>query len=157
MHKRPVVGNEPRVFSQHTKINKQFWQLILRLFCAIRTLHVPYIFVTRHEPDGVLTRWGREKMDAISQTSFSNGFSWIKIYEFRLKFQLVSRGPSNSVPALVDAKPLSEPMIVYVRIYASLGHNDLDHRPLDFSLNILFKPIHVTKKMKKFRITSPLW
>ena len=33
-----------------------------------------------------LTHWGRDKMDAISQTTFSSGFSWMKIFEFRLKF-----------------------------------------------------------------------
>ena len=35
---------------------------------------------------GPLTHWGRDKMDAIFQTTFSNGYSWMKIYEFRLKF-----------------------------------------------------------------------
>ena len=34
----------------------------------------------------MLTHWDRERMVAISQTSFSNAFSWMKIYEFRLKF-----------------------------------------------------------------------
>ena len=33
-----------------------------------------------------LTHWGRDKMDAIFQTTFSNGFSWMKMYEFLLKF-----------------------------------------------------------------------
>ena len=33
-----------------------------------------------------LTHWGRDKMAAISQTTLSNAFSWIKILEFRLKF-----------------------------------------------------------------------
>ena len=33
-----------------------------------------------------LTHWGRDKMAAIFQTTFSNGFSWIKMYEFRLTF-----------------------------------------------------------------------
>ena len=38
-------------------------------------------------PDlNVLTHWGRDKMDAISQTTFSSAFSWMKIFEFRLKF-----------------------------------------------------------------------
>ena len=32
-----------------------------------------------------LTHWGRDKMAAISQTTFSNAFSWMKMYEFRLK------------------------------------------------------------------------
>ena len=34
----------------------------------------------------VLTHWGRDKMAAIFQTTFSNGFSWMKMFEFRLKF-----------------------------------------------------------------------
>ena len=29
-----------------------------------------------------LTHWGRDKMEAISQTIFSIPFSWLKIYEF---------------------------------------------------------------------------
>ena len=34
----------------------------------------------------ILTHWGRERMAAISQTTYSNAFLWMKIYEFRLKF-----------------------------------------------------------------------
>ena len=30
--------------------------------------------------------WGRDKMDAISQTTFSSAFSWMKMFEFQLKF-----------------------------------------------------------------------
>ena len=33
-----------------------------------------------------LTHWGRDKMDAISQTTVSNRFSWLKMYKFQLKF-----------------------------------------------------------------------
>ena len=33
-----------------------------------------------------LTHWGWDKMDAISQTTCSGAFSWMKIFEFRLKF-----------------------------------------------------------------------
>ena len=33
-----------------------------------------------------LTHWGQDKMDAISQTTFSNAFSWMKMYECRLRF-----------------------------------------------------------------------
>ena len=33
-----------------------------------------------------LTHWGRDKMAAIFQTTFSNAFSWMKMYQFRLKF-----------------------------------------------------------------------
>ena len=69
-----------------------------------------------------LIHWGRDKMDAISQTPFSSTFSWMKMLEFRLKFHwslfpraeltifqhwfqiMVWRRPSD--------KPLSEPMMV---------------------------------------------
>ena len=33
----------------------------------------------------LLTHWGRDKMTAIFQTTSSNGFSWMKMYEFRLR------------------------------------------------------------------------
>ena len=33
-----------------------------------------------------LTHWGRDKMDAISQTTFWSAFSWMKMFEFRFKF-----------------------------------------------------------------------
>ena len=33
-----------------------------------------------------LTHWGRDKMDAIWQTTFSNQFSWMIMYEYRFKF-----------------------------------------------------------------------
>ena len=43
----------------------------------------------RHQGNGVdipLTYWGRDKMAAVSQTTLSNAFSWVKIFEFRLRF-----------------------------------------------------------------------
>ena len=33
-----------------------------------------------------LTHWSRDKMDAISQTTLSKAFSWMKMFEFRLTF-----------------------------------------------------------------------
>ena len=33
-----------------------------------------------------LTHWGRDTMAAIFQTTFSNGFFWMQMYEFRLTF-----------------------------------------------------------------------
>ena len=37
----------------------------------------------------MLTHWARDKMAAILQTTFSNAFSWMKIYEFRLIFHWI--------------------------------------------------------------------
>ena len=36
--------------------------------------------------NGGLTHWGRDKMSAISQTTLSNAFSWMKPYQFLLRF-----------------------------------------------------------------------
>ena len=46
--------------------------------------------------------WGRDKMAAIFQLTFSNAFSWMKMYEFRFKISLrfVSEVPISSNPAL---------------------------------------------------------
>ena len=36
--------------------------------------------------NSVLTHWGRDKIDAISQTTFSSAFCWMKMLEFRIEF-----------------------------------------------------------------------
>ena len=82
----------------------------------------------------VKTHWGRDKMAAFFDAIFSNAFSWMKMFKFRLRFQwILLRERINNIPALVQImalhrrgeKTLSEPMIVYWRIYASLGLNEL--------------------------------
>ena len=47
-----------------------------------RTVLNPY----HNHPDSGLTHWGRDEIDAISQTTFSNVFSWMNMNEFRLGF-----------------------------------------------------------------------
>ena len=68
-----------------------------------------------------LSHWGQDKMDAISQTTFSSVFSWIKIFEFWLRtLKFVPNVRINNIPALVQImawgrtgdKPLSEPVMV---------------------------------------------
>ena len=39
-------------------------------------------------PVMILTHWGRDKMATISQTIFTNAFSWMKMFEFWSKFHL---------------------------------------------------------------------
>ena len=61
-------------------------------------------------------------MDAISQTTFSNAFSWNENIWISIKIspKFVPKGPINNIPALVQImawrrpgdKPLSEPMMV---------------------------------------------
>ena len=50
-------------------------------------------------------------MDAISQTTFSNAFSWIKMFEFRLKFHW-SLFPGVQLTIFQQWFRLSEPMMV---------------------------------------------
>ena len=68
----------------------------------------------------MLTRWGWDKMAAIYQTTFSNAFSWMKMYKFRLRFHWSFFFQINNIPAMVqimawhwpEDKLLSEPMMV---------------------------------------------
>ena len=51
--------------------------------------HEPhYVVCTSRYTDEInyLTHWGRDKMAAISQTTLSIAFSWMKMLEFRLNF-----------------------------------------------------------------------
>ena len=57
--------------------------------------------------------WGRDKMAAISQTTLSNAFSWMKmILLLPISLKFVPKGPINIIPALIEIMPLSEPMLV---------------------------------------------
>ena len=77
---------------------------------------------------------GRHFADDISKCVFLNENVWIPI---KISLKFVPKGPINNIPSLVlimvscrpGAKPLSEPMmVVYRRIYASLGLNELNDR-----------------------------
>ena len=67
----------------------------------------------------VLTHWGRGKMGAISQTSFSNAYSWKKKARtyIIISYEFVPKGPVNNIPALVATKPSSEPMIIILSMH----------------------------------------
>ena len=43
-------------------------------------------YISTGPGNGFLTHWGRDKMATIFQTTLSNAFSWMKMYEFRLRF-----------------------------------------------------------------------
>ena len=83
-----------------------------------------------------LTYWGWGKMAAILQTTFSSAISWMKMFEFRLKFHwsLFLRD-QLTISQHWFRKWLSADQVishylnqwwsVYWRIYASLGRNEL--------------------------------
>ena len=69
----------------------------------------------------LLTHWGQDKMAAIFQTTFSNAFSSMKMFEFcwrfhwslflRVQLTISQHGSDNGLAPSRD-KPLSEPMMV---------------------------------------------
>ena len=83
-----------------------------------------------------LTHWGRDKMAAIFQTTFSNTFSWMKTCKFWLRFHW-SLFPKVQIAILnrwfrwwlgagqATSHYLSQWWLDYRRIYASLGLNEL--------------------------------
>ena len=83
-----------------------------------------------------LTHWGRDKMDASFQTTFSNAFSWMKMFEFRLKFHWsLFLGVKLTIfqhwfrlwlgAVQATSQYLNQWWLIYWRIYASLGLNEL--------------------------------
>ena len=91
----------------------------LRLWIGIYSVpsHCPNQYQIYCQQDSV-THWGRDEIDSVLQTTFSNTFSWMKMYEFRLEFHW--RDPINNIQALVQImawrrlgdKPLFEPMML---------------------------------------------
>ena len=93
-----------------------------------------------------LTHCGRDKMDAISQTTFSNAFSWMKMFEYRLKFhwslflrvQLTMSQHWFRLWLRADQATshyLDQCWLHYRCIYASLGLNELmqNWHPVEWS------------------------
>ena len=83
-----------------------------------------------------LTHWARDKMAAISQTTFSNALSWMKMFELRLRFNwsLFSRFELRIFQHCfrqwlgadqATSHYLNQWCLVYWRIYASLGRKEL--------------------------------
>ena len=111
---------------------KECFVLFIHRICAAARPDSIWICPNRPEPDNSLDQTyvtcmhintlRPRQMDAISQTTFSNAFSWMKMFEFWLKFpwSLFPRVPINNIPALVQMmawrrpgdKPLSELMMV---------------------------------------------
>ena len=86
-------------------------------------------------PSEDLTHWGRDIMDAIWQTLFSNAFPWMKMFQLRLQFYwgLFPKGLINNILTLHGSDNglapsrhyLNQWWSVYRRIYTSLGLNEL--------------------------------
>ena len=111
--------------------------------CLSYNIHIgnQWIHITKDQGCGefvflLLTHWGRDKMDAMSQTIFSNAFSWMKMLQLRLKFHW-SLFPRDQLTIFhhwfrlwlgavqATSHYLNQWWSVYRRIYASLGLNEL--------------------------------
>ena len=85
----------------------------------------------------LLTHWGRDKMDAISQLTFSSTFSWMKMFELRLRIHrklflrvqlaIIFQHRFKSWYGAVQATShyMNEWWLDYRRIYASFGLNEV--------------------------------
>ena len=108
-----------------------------------------YVITHMHiTPINELTHWDWDKIAVIFQTTFSNAFSWMKIYEFHLsfhwslflRFQLMIfqhwfRQWLGAEQA--TSHYLNQWWLVYWRIWASLGLNDLNTSCRFFSYLII--------------------
>ena len=88
------------------RINVLWWDVYTRVCCKYDMFR--NILYTTGKTRCALTYWGRDQIDAISQTTFWSAFSWMKMFEFQLKFHwsLFLRFQWQG------DKPLSEPMLV---------------------------------------------
>ena len=95
----------PTSFKQSWRLLSQYWNDRVVILTQHWSLSTPKLVnsislqwrhdeldeVSNHQPrhcilNRLSTHWGRDKMAAIFQTTFSNGFSWMKMYEFLLTF-----------------------------------------------------------------------
>ena len=89
----PEIYN-PKLFHQcHGNLLRRDWCCSYHMHSGITKLSIEncvQMMTTWHgNPSRItdpLTHWGWDKMAAVSQTTLSNTFSWVKMLEFRLKF-----------------------------------------------------------------------
>ena len=105
-----------------------------------------------------LTHWGQNKMTAISQTTLSNAFSWMKMVQFLLKlhwilfiriqltiFQHWFRWWLGADQA--TSHYLKQWWLDYRRIYASLGLNELKQSCAKPSICKLWSVYNIPEKI----------
>ena len=123
------------------------------------SLKISYLKFHSYLPGVNETHWGRDKMDAISQTTFSNAISWMKMFEFRLKFhwslflrfqltiyQHWFRYWLGAVQA--TSHYLNQWWLIYWCIYASLGLNELTNGACCLAAITILVPYHIVNTLK---------
>ena len=106
-----------------------------------------------------LTHWGGGKMVAISQMTFSNAFSWMKMFKFWLNFTEVCSQGSNWQYSKIGSDnglaPNKRQAIIWTndalgcrRINASLGLNELrilTPHPVQETISIQSSHLHIPR------------
>ena len=117
-----------------------YWNMVSEATCLRKTdqyfgVAIVLIFT---KTTLTLTHWGRDKMATCFQTTFWNGFSWMKICGFCLAFHwrlflmfelIIFQHWLRLWPGADQASShhLNQWWLIYCRIYASLGLNELTH------------------------------
>ena len=136
-----VLSHRFSLVTGHGIVYLQYWSDIWCWSC----MNILLIFMSVLSLNGVdghilWTHWGRDKMADIFQTTFSNAFCWMKMYEFRLKFHwslflrvkltIFQLWYRKWLGANQQNHYLNHWWLNYRRLYASLGLNYLTCRPL---------------------------
>ena len=87
--RKPVLPwvNLPPVSWLSPMVKQQPWNMKLNTSASPRSLSLMEVCMKRFRVLIELTHGSRDKMAAISQTTFSNAFSWIKMFQFWIKFR----------------------------------------------------------------------
>ena len=148
----PIVLKVCAHHGSHTVVSK-CWP-----FCpGLIGLKYCYIHLGQIHNSYVLTHWGRDKMDAISQTTFSSAFCWTKMFEFRIKFHwsLFLRVQLTIFQHWfrwwlgadqATSHYLNQWWLDYWHIYASLGLNELTLNMLN-CFNNYKRRIHILNRI----------
>ena len=149
----------------HVKFN-WIYMMYVSTWCMFH--HTPWASLNY---DGILPliHWGWDKMADYSQTTFSNAFSWMKIYEFRLIFHwiLFLRVKLTIFQHLVQimawcrsgGKPLSESMIVCLltHICVLISLNELNYCPLGDVCGCDFKCVNFKHLRENYPGLNARW
>ena len=80
---QPSSNNQglTRPETEHDKVRAEWTITVMKYTQGFGVLC--FVVIILSVDFGLINFWGRDKMAAIFQTTFSNEFSWMKMYEFR--------------------------------------------------------------------------
>ena len=109
------------------------------------------------------TYWGRDRVDAGSQTTFSSTVPWRKMSTIKISLKCLLKGLINNIPELVQImawcrpgdKPLSEPMIVSSPTHICVVYASLDLSELRYLYRYDFKTTN-SNELIELRLFKPI-